>query len=90
VHRLQEAAFAPVRSAPTAEAALVDLLRADPDAWLPQLSLIAEQDGEPIGHVVCTRAYLRGDVPVLGLGPIGVLPAHQRSGVGTGRSTAAA
>ena len=66
-----------------AEAVLVDLLRADPLAWLPRLSLVAERNGEPVGHVVCSRAHLRGSIPVLGLGPIGVLPEHQRHGIGT-------
>jgi putative acetyltransferase len=67
------------------EADLVRALRADP-GWLPELSLVAEPDDEAtdqlVGHVVCTRAHLDGR-PALGLGPLGVLPAHQRSGVGT-------
>ncbi len=49
--------------------------------WLSPLSLVAELDGEVIGHVVCTRGFLE-DAPALGLGPISVLPAHQRRGVG--------
>lgn len=88
VHRIHDLAFASGNRGPgdgsaTVEAALLDLLRQDPDAWLPKLSLVAEEDELPIGHVVCTRARLRGEVPVLGLGPIGVLPHHQRLGVGT-------
>jgi putative acetyltransferase len=73
-----------------AEARLVDDLRADPAAWLPALSLVAEDAGTPggrrvTGHVVCTRATLSGPdgaVPVLGLGPLGVRPEHQGRGVG--------
>ena len=46
------------------------------------LSLVAEVDGTIVGHVVCSRGQL-GDTIVMGLGPIGVLPEHQRTGVGS-------
>lgn len=63
------------------EPGLVDALRADP-GWLPRLSLVAvEPGGAVVGHVVCSRGRV-GAVPALGLGPLGVLPAHQRRGVG--------
>ncbi len=54
------------------------------DAWLPALSVVAiGDDGEVIGHVVCTRAHIGPDQSLaLGLGPLSVLPAHQRRGVG--------
>jgi putative acetyltransferase len=68
---------------PPVEATLVDELRADPQAWIPRLSLVAEAAGRPIGHVVCSRAWLRAEVPVLALGPIAVLPEYQANGVGT-------
>lgn len=60
---------------------LVTALRAS-SAWLPRLSLVAELDGRVAGHVVCTRAHV-AETPALGLGPLGVLPAEQRSGVGS-------
>lgn len=64
------------------EVRLVDELRVS-NAWVPALSLVAEMAGEVVGHVVCTRAMLGAPpVPALGLGPLGVLPAHQRCGVG--------
>jgi putative acetyltransferase len=64
------------------EAGLVDELRATAD-WIAQLSLVAVVDGDIIGHVVCTRSRLGAtNEPVLGLGPIGVDPDHQRRGVG--------
>jgi putative acetyltransferase len=50
------------------------------------LSLIAERDGEPVGHVMLTRNTIdawQSLVEVLVLSPLAVLPGHQRAGVGT-------
>jgi len=63
-----------------AEARLLDALRVC-DGWLPGLSIVAELDDTVVGHVVTTRGFV-GDTPVLGLGPIGVLPSHQGRGIG--------
>ncbi len=63
------------------EAVLVDGLRADGDV-VPGLAVVAEAGGDVVGHVVCSRATLGGR-PSLGLGPLGVLPEHQRRGVGS-------
>jgi putative acetyltransferase len=80
VHR---AAFTHDGNDPPVETALLDRLRADP-AWLPHLSLVAVVDGKVSGHVVATRAVVEpSETPVLGLGPLGVLPRWQRRGVGT-------
>ena len=62
------------------ETRLLARLRADA-GWLPALSLVAIEDGEVIGHVVCTRGFV-DDVPALGLGPISVRPDRQGRGVG--------
>jgi putative acetyltransferase len=63
------------------EVPLLDALRTDP-GWLPALSMVAVRDGRIVGHVVCTRADINGR-PALGLGPLGVLPAEQATGVGS-------
>jgi putative acetyltransferase len=64
------------------EVALVDELRVSP-AFLPQLSLVADNGHLIVGHVIATRATVGPEAyPVLGLGPLGVLPSHQRQGVG--------
>ncbi|WP_158843302.1 GNAT family N-acetyltransferase [Saccharothrix deserti] len=77
IHTVTEAAFA---GNPGGEAWLVGELRADV-GWIPALSLVAEADGAVVGHVVCTRGSVNG-APALGLGPLSVLPSHQRTGVG--------
>ena len=80
VRAVHAAAFARPDGGVPPEVVLVDALRSDGDV-VPGLSLVVEHDGEVVGHVVCSRADIDGR-PVLGLGPLGVLPAHQRSGVG--------
>ena len=65
---------------PPAEVALVARLR-NGAAWLSALSLVALHDGVVAGHVCLTRATVES-TPVLALGPIGVVPDLQRTGVG--------
>jgi putative acetyltransferase len=50
----------------------------------PHLSLVAVDGGDVIGHVIATRGWLEPlGHPALGLGPLGVRPENQRTGVGT-------
>lgn len=65
---------------PGGEVWLVGALRED-SGWIPALSLVAEVEGEVVGHVVCTRGFV-GETPALGLGPLSVRPDVQRRGVG--------
>ncbi|HEX4904057.1 MAG TPA: N-acetyltransferase [Acidimicrobiales bacterium] len=77
---LVEAAFgSPV------EAKLVDDIRADA-CYRPELALVAEEDGEIVGHVMVNHCGLRdGDVVhrVGMLAPLAVAPARQRDGIGS-------
>jgi len=78
VRRVNELAFGQ-----PAEADIVDRLRQTcPDA----LSLVAEEDGAVVGHILFTRAIIEGSgrqVAGMGLAPLAVLPAHQGQGVGS-------
>lgn len=81
VRAVTAAAFAKPDTPVPAEVTLLDELRAC-DGWLPKLSLVAIDDqGEVIGHVVCTRGHLDA-APVLGLGPLSVRPSDQGRGAG--------
>src|SRR5690242_17892819 len=58
-------------------AELVDRLRANGDA---EISLVAVEQGNIVGHVMLSR--MRADLRALGLGPLAVSPAQQRRGIG--------
>ncbi|MER0245925.1 N-acetyltransferase [Streptomyces sp. HSW2009] len=80
-----------VRAAfPTAEESeLVDALRADPQAWIDGLSVVAvAPDGTPAGHALLTRCHVDG-APALALAPCAVLPSAQRTGAGSAAIRAA-
>lgn len=62
---------------------LVDTIRAS-DRFVPELSLVAEDGGELVGHVLLSYVDLEpGTHQILQLGPLGVRPEHQRRGVGS-------
>lgn len=64
------------------EADLVDALRA---GGYVRLSLVAEQDGAVIGHVLFSRLPIEtpgGTVEALALAPVAVVPERQRQGAG--------
>ena len=77
VHGVHEAAF-PTSS----EAYLVDGLRRMVD---PLVSLVAEERGKIIGHILFTPVSLdsRPELLIMGLAPMAVLPGHQRAGIGS-------
>jgi putative acetyltransferase len=62
------------------EAQLVDALRAGGKATV---SLVAEQDGAIVGHVLFSPVTGASGRPGVGLAPVAVLPAWQRRGIGS-------
>jgi putative acetyltransferase len=78
VRTVHERAFAPSG----AEADLVDALRGSGDD-VPDLWLVAEEDGAVVGHIAFSVARLDGGAEVLALAPMGVLPGRQRAGIGS-------
>lgn len=80
IHRVHELAFGR-----PGEARLVDALRGT-EWWIPELSLVAEEDGAVIGHVLFSGVTVReGEraAPALALAPVAVVPARQNAGIGS-------
>lgn len=67
----------------TTEADLVEALRRRcPD----RLSLVAEEGGRIVGHILFTPVVIDGNRPSprgMGLAPMAVLPEHQKGGIGS-------
>lgn len=71
---------------------VVGLWRELDESGLVRISLVAVVDGEVVGHLGVSHAWLdarRALVDVLLLSPLSVLPAHQAHGIGTTLVTAA-
>ncbi|HVQ08831.1 MAG TPA: N-acetyltransferase [Allosphingosinicella sp.] len=72
-----------------AEADLVETLTREGDAIV---SLVAEREGEVVGHVLLSRMRVSGDGRAwraVGLGPVGLVPGFQGGGIGAGLIEAA-
>jgi predicted N-acetyltransferase YhbS len=80
VYQVVKSAFKTMELASGDEQDLVNRLRKS-DAFIPQLSLVAELDWHIIGHILFTKMKI-GDHPSLALAPVAVLPEFQRQGVG--------
>lgn len=80
VFEVVKSAFAEAEHRDGTEQELVDALRRG-SAFVPELSLVAEEGGAVIGHILFTKASAGGQT-VLALAPLSVLPGHQRQGVG--------
>ena len=84
IYKVVELAFKGMEFSDQTEHFLVDRLRLT-DAYIPQLSLVAELNGEIVGHIMFTKAEIISDdniVPSLILAPVSVHPNYQKSGIG--------
>ena len=80
VYKLIREAFKTAEHADGNEQDLAEALR-ESRAFVPELSLVAEEHGEIIGHILFTEAKV-GEDTVLALAPLSVKPGYQRQGVG--------
>jgi putative acetyltransferase len=64
------------------EARLVEAIRAC-DEFVPELTLVAQEDGRIVGHVMFSYSALEGsNTRLLQLSPLSVAPDRQNSGIG--------
>ncbi|GGC33301.1 N-acetyltransferase [Parapedobacter defluvii] len=69
------------------EARLVDALRANETAFVPELSIVAVIGAIVVGHILFTKITIRGSNGnlhgSLALAPMAVRPEHQKQGIGS-------
>ncbi|MEX0619565.1 MAG: N-acetyltransferase [Pseudohongiellaceae bacterium] len=81
IHRVTELAFKDDPHTDHTEQFIVEALRR---SQALTVSLVAESNGELIGHVAISPVNISdGSTSWLGLGPISVVPEHQGQGVGS-------
>lgn len=81
VYELITGAFATAEHADGNEQDLVVALRKG-NAFIPELSLVAEVDKKLAGHILFTKAKVNNDI-VLVLAPLSIKPQYQKQGIGT-------
>lgn len=87
IDALTQAAFASAPQSSGNESAIVAALR---DAGQLHLSLVAQRDGQVVGHVAISPVSISDGSPRwYGLGPVSVLPACQQQGNGSALITRA-
>ncbi|HKY22585.1 MAG TPA: N-acetyltransferase [Vicinamibacterales bacterium] len=77
IHAINRAAFNS-----STEAVIVDVLRSGAENVI---SLVAEEDGEIVGHIMFSPVQLTGaeEVRAMALAPMAVTPQRQRAGIGS-------
>ncbi len=81
IHSVNKQAF----NGREAEANLVDVIR-NSEKFIPELSLVAEEDGQILGHILFSHIHIEtenGQLPSLALAPMAVLPEYQQQGIGS-------
>lgn len=82
VYSLVKEAFATAEHSDGTEQDLVTALRKNKEAFIPELSLVAEDKETITGHILFTKMKVGSDT-VLALAPLSVKPEYQRQGIGT-------
>lgn len=80
VYHVVKEAFANAEHSDGNEQNLVVELRKS-RSFIPELSLVAVENGKVVGHILFTKALVSG-VEVLALAPLSVLPEYQNRGIG--------
>lgn len=81
IYHLVKEAFESAEHKDGNEQDLVNELR-NGSSYIPELSLVAEENGKLAGHIMFTKAFV-GNKLVLVLAPLSVAPNFQNRGVGT-------
>ncbi|MET1259587.1 N-acetyltransferase [Flagellimonas sp. DF-77] len=84
VFKLIQTAFAEAEFSDHREQFLVERLR-NSQAFIPELSLVAEKDDALVGHILLTRIHIEHNhqrFDSLALAPVSVLPRYQGQGIG--------
>ena len=84
VEELTREAFWNVYKPGADEHYFVHMMRSHPD-FIPELAFVLENDGEIIGNIMYTKAWLEDEQgerrEILSFGPICISPKHQRAGL---------
>ncbi|MBN1367851.1 MAG: N-acetyltransferase [Dehalococcoidales bacterium] len=85
IYDLVEIAFQTARVSNGKEPDVIDQLRRSGN-YVPELALVAEEDGKLIGHIMLTKTFITSGgnkVETLLLAPVSVAFAYRNKGVGT-------
>lgn len=80
VYHVVKEAFAAAEHSDGNEQDLVAALRKS-NSFIPELSLVAVEDGKIVGHILFTKAFA-SSAEVLALAPLSVLPEYRSRGIG--------
>lgn len=81
IYDLIQLAFTTAEEADGTEQDLVVALR-NSDASIPELALVAVEDGVIVGHIFYSKIRI-GNSKSVALAPLSIDPAHQKQGIGT-------
>lgn len=80
VYQAVKSAFENAEHTDNDEQNLVERLRKS-NAYIPELSLVAELDGKIVGHIMFTKITV-GNIAALALAPLSIVPEMQNKGIG--------